>query len=143
MRRSTIATILAGVAVGFAFAGTAWAEARSEMGKQEYESNCVACHGTGGKGDGYFAQYLKLPIPDLSTIQQRNNGVFPSDRMVEIIDGRAALKGHGPRNMPIWGTTYTEKAANYYRGTAYDSEQFVRVRVLALTDYLYSLQVRK
>ena len=69
-----------------------------------------------GKGDGYFAQYLKLPIPDLTTIQQRNNGVFPTDRMVEIIDGRTALKGHGPRNMPIWGTTYTEKAANYYRG---------------------------
>ncbi len=41
------------------------------------------------------------------------------------------------------GTTYTEKAANCYRGQAYDSEQFIRVRVLALTDYLYSLQVRK
>ncbi len=143
MRRSTIATLLASVAVGFAFAGTAWAEARSEMGKQEFESNCVACHGASGKGDGYFAQYLKLPIPDLTTIQQRNNGVFPTDRMVEIIDGRTALKGHGPRNMPIWGTTYTGKAADYYRGHAYDSEQFVRVRVLALTDYLYTLQFRK
>ena len=45
--------------------------------------------------------------------------------------------------MPIWGTTYTEKAASYYRGHAYDPEQFIRVRVLALTDYLYSVQVRK
>ena len=112
--------MLVGAALGVAFAGQPWAEARSELGKQEYESNCVACHGATGKGDGYFAQYLKLPMPDLTTIQQRNGGVFPADRMVEIIDGRHALKGHGPRQMPIWGTTYTEKAANYYRGLAYD-----------------------
>jgi mono/diheme cytochrome c family protein len=143
MRRSTIAGLLVGAALGIAFSGAAWAEARSEMGKQEYESNCVACHGSSGKGDGYFAQYLKLPIPDLTTIQQRNKGVFPTDRVIEIIDGRQALKGHGPRNMPIWGTTYTEKASTYYRGQAYDAEQFIRVRVLALTDYLYTLQAAK
>lgn len=143
MRRSTIASVLVGAALSVSLAGTAWGEARSELGKQEYESNCVACHGATGKGDGYFAQYLKLPIPDLTTIQQRNGGVFPTDRMVEIIDGRQALKGHGPRNMPIWGATYADKAASYYRGQGYDSEQFVRVRVLALTDYLYALQVRK
>ena len=143
MRRSTIAKVLVGAALGVAFSGAAWAEARAELGKQEYESNCVACHGATGKGDGYFAQYLKLPIPDLTTIQQRNGGVFPTDRMIEIVDGRQALAGHGPRSMPIWGTTYTEKASSYYRGEAYNSEQFVRVRILALTDYLYQLQVRK
>ncbi|HQR19845.1 MAG TPA: c-type cytochrome [Burkholderiaceae bacterium] len=143
MKRFTIATMLVGAALGLAFSGAARAEARSEMGKQEYNSNCVACHGAGGKGDGYFAQYLKLPVPDLTTIQARNKGVFPTDRVIEIIDGRQALTGHGPRNMPIWGTTYTEKAANYYRGNAYDAEQFIRVRVLALTDYLYTLQVAK
>ncbi len=143
MRRTRIAAVLIGAALGVAFAGAALAEARSELGKQEYESNCVACHGATGKGDGYFAQYLKMPVPDLTTIQQRNGGVFPADRMIEIIDGRQALKGHGPRQMPIWGTTYTEKAANQYRGFAYDNEQFVRTRILALTDYLYQLQVRK
>jgi mono/diheme cytochrome c family protein len=143
MRRSTIAGVLVGAALGIALSGAAWAEARSEMGKQEYESNCVACHGASGKGDGYFAQYLKLPIPDLTTIQQRNKGVFPTDRVIEIIDGRQTLKGHGPRNMPIWGTTYTEKASTYYKGHAYDAEQFIRVRVLALTDYLYTLQVAR
>ena len=143
MRRSKIRAALIGAALGVVFAGAAWAESRGELGKLEYESNCVACHGATGKGDGYFAQYLKLPVPDLTTIQQRNSGVFPADRMIEIIDGRQTLKGHGPRQMPIWGTTYTEKAANQYRGFAYDNEQFVRARILALTDYLYQLQVRK
>jgi mono/diheme cytochrome c family protein len=142
MKRTMRVMLIAAAGLSAAFAGTVLAEARSEMGKQEYESNCLSCHGAGGRGDGYFAQYLKLPVPDLTTIARRNGGVFPTDRMIEIIDGRQALKGHGPRNMPIWGTTYTEKAANYYRGQAYDSEQFVRVRVLALTDYLYQLQAR-
>lgn len=142
MRRTRLASILIAAAIGAAFAGSAWAESRSDLGKQEYESNCIACHGLTGKGDGYFAQYLKLPVPDLTTIAKRNGGVFPADRMIEIIDGRQALKGHGPRNMPIWGTTYTEKAASYYGGFAFNSEQFVRARILALVDYLYSLQAR-
>jgi len=135
------AACVAGV-FGVALAGSAGAEARSELGKQEYESNCVACHGPVGKGDGYFAQYLKLPLPDLTTISRRNGGVFPADRMIEVIDGRQALKGHGPRNMPIWGTTYTERAGAYSGGNAFHSEQFVRARILALVDYLYQLQVR-
>jgi mono/diheme cytochrome c family protein len=142
MRRFTIATALAGLALGIVAAGTVWAESRGELGKQEYESNCVSCHGATGKGDGYFAQYLKLPIPDLTTIQQRNGGVFPTDRIVEIIDGRQTLKGHGQRNMPIWGTTYTEKAAREYRGQAYDSGSSSAC-VLALTDYSILSQVRK
>jgi mono/diheme cytochrome c family protein len=142
MKCVKLGSLLIAAAVGSSLAGAGWAESRSEMGKQEYESNCLSCHGAGGRGDGHFAQYLKLPVPDLTTIARRNGGVFPTDRMIEIIDGRQGLKGHGPRNMPIWGTTYTEKAANYYRGQAYDSEQFVRVRVLALTDYLYQLQAR-
>jgi hypothetical protein len=44
--------------------------------------------------------------------------------------------------MPIWGTTYTEKANTYYSGHAFSSEQFVRARILALVDYLYVLQFR-
>lgn len=142
MKHSRIGSILVAATLGVALAGSAWAEARSELGKQEYESNCVACHGAAGKGDGYFAQYLKLPMPDLTMIAKRNGGVFPADRMIEVIDGRQAVKGHGPRNMPIWGTTYTEKANAYFSGHAFNSEQFVRARILALVDYLYFLQVR-
>jgi mono/diheme cytochrome c family protein len=141
MTRSKVFCVLA-VASAVTFAGPAWAEARSELGKVEYESNCVMCHGASGKGDGFYTQYLKIPVPDLTTIAKRNGGVFPADRLIEVIDGRQALKGHGPRGMPIWGASYTEQANEYYRGFGFSGEQYVRARILALVDYLYTLQAR-
>jgi len=141
MTRSKVFCVLA-VATAVSLAGPAWAEARSELGKVEYESNCVMCHGASGKGDGFYTQYLKIPVPDLTTIAKRNGGVFPADRLIEVIDGRQALKGHGPRGMPIWGASYTEQANEYYRGFGFSGEQYVRARILALVDYLYTLQAR-
>jgi hypothetical protein len=41
--------------------------------------------------------------------------VIPADRMIEILAGRQALTGHGPRQMPGWGTADTEKAAHTHR----------------------------
>lgn len=136
--------IPAAFAVGaLALGGTALAQPRADLGRFEYENNCVACHGAEGRGDGYFAQFLKLPLPDLTTISQRNGGVFPADRMQRIVDGREDIKGHGPRQMPIWGAHYNERAREYYKGTAFDPEVYIRVRVLALVDHLYALQSRR
>jgi mono/diheme cytochrome c family protein len=123
--------------------GAALAQPRTDLGRFEYDNNCVACHGANGRGDGYYAQYLKLSMPDLTTVSQRNGGVFPADRMQRIIDGREDIKGHGPRQMPIWGAHYNERAEQYYKGTAFDAEVFIRVRMLALVDYLYSIQNRR
>lgn len=142
MTRSKTLCALAIAATAFFIAGTAYAQGRSELGKVEYDSNCAMCHGPGGKGDGSYAQYLKMPVPDLTTISKRNGGVFPADRLIEVIDGRQALKGHGPRGMPIWGASYTEQANEYYRGLGFSGEQYVRARILALVDYLYTLQMR-
>jgi mono/diheme cytochrome c family protein len=123
--------------------GAAVAQLRTDLGRFEFENNCVACHGANGRGDGYFGQYLKLPMPDLTTVTQRNNGVFPADRMQRIIDGREEVKGHGPRQMPVWGAHYNERAREYFKGTAYDPEVYIRVRVLSLVDYLYSIQTQR
>jgi hypothetical protein len=127
-------------AAAFVFGGSALGQLRADFGRFEYENNCLACHGAKGRGDGYFAEYLKLPMPDLTTVTQRNGGVFPADRMQRIIDGREEVKGHGPRHMPIWGAHYNDRAREYFKGTAYDSEAYIRVRVLSLVDYLYSIQ---
>jgi mono/diheme cytochrome c family protein len=121
-------------------AGVTLAQPRSDLGRIEYEANCQSCHGVGGRGDGPYSVNLKLPVPDLTLLAQRSGGVFPADRVQRLIDGREDLKGHGGRQMPIWGLRYGKDAVEYFRGDVADPETFTRQRVQALTAYLRTLQ---
>ncbi len=81
-----------------------------DIGQHEYFVSCANCHGDKGKGNGPFAGWLKKPSADLTKIQKENNGVFPFDRIYQVIDGRADVAAHGSRDMPIWGETYKREA---------------------------------
>lgn len=141
MKRATVATALA--VLGMAgLAGSAGGADKVDFGKREYDAKCAVCHGPAGKGDGPYAGVINTRIPDITTIAMRNGGVFPLARVQEIIDGRQALRAHGPRDMPIWGNKYLEAAADSYTDHPYDTDFYVRMPVLALTDYLYRLQVK-
>ncbi len=116
-----------------------------DTGKREYESKCVVCHGPAGKGDGSYAELLKVAASDLTTLRKRNGGVFPVERIYAVIDGRESIKSHGERDMPIWGRDYqkeTLKASEYYVDVPYDMDAYVRARILALVDYLNRLQAK-
>jgi hypothetical protein len=117
------------------------------VGKEEYESNCATCHGVGGKGDGPQALTLPIKPTDLTMLAKNNGGVFPAQRVNEIIDGRAAVAAHGSRTMPIWGVEFQVNARNLPEEA---SEEFfgsrdarVRAKVKALVDYLSKLQDMK
>jgi hypothetical protein len=81
-------------------------------------------------------------MPDLTTLSKNNGGVFPISRVYNVIDGREEVKAHGTREMPIWGSQLTVKAAPAYDDYRYEPEAFVRARILAVIDYLYRLQAK-
>ena len=144
MKTRAIGAVLLAAAVGAA--GSAWGAEKAvrkiDLGKTEYESNCASCHGTSGKGDGVLKPYLTKSAPDLTVLAKQNGGVFPINRVYEVIDGRTDIKAHGGRDMPVWGRDYSIKAAEYYIDVPYDPDAYVRGRILALIDYIYRIQAK-
>lgn len=112
------------------------------IGAREYLNSCAQCHGAEGNGDGYLAGFLNTKAPDLTVLQKENGGVFPVTAIYAIIDGSAGEGVHGG-DMPAWGDRYTYDAYNQLgmEFTREDKEAFVRARILALIEYLSTLQV--
>ncbi|MCB1900240.1 MAG: c-type cytochrome [Rhodocyclaceae bacterium] len=128
------------LAIGLlALAASAFAAERPGLGPSEFASRCAVCHGLDGRGDGPFAPLMIHPPADLTTLARRSGGEFPAERVYQVIDGRAEIASHGPREMPIWGR---ELLTEYQRSQAVivDPETYVRDRITALVDYLRGLQ---
>ncbi|MEY3289494.1 MAG: hypothetical protein RLZZ419_1736 [Pseudomonadota bacterium] len=113
-----------------------------DVGKLEYNASCAVCHGLTGKGDdGPLKSLLVRPVPNLTVLAKNNKGIFPFDRVYQIIDGRQEIKSHGPREMPVWGRAFNNQSSLYFENNSpQDSESAARSRILALTEYLYRLQ---
>jgi mono/diheme cytochrome c family protein len=120
----------------------AFAEDKLDIGKIEYEAACAVCHGVTGKGDdSALKELLVKPVPDLTVLAKNNKGVFPFDRVYQIIDGREEVKAHGPRKMPVWGNTFNRQSSIFFENyPPHDRESAARSRILALTEYIYRLQ---
>ena len=128
-----------------AFCVGAQAAERYDSGKREYMDRCAVCHGQSGKGDGGMIDILRTAPSDLTTLSRNNGGVFPFEHVYAVIDGRQAVKGHGSRDMPIWGKAYsteTVRAGEHYGDMPYNMEMYVRARILSLIDYLSRIQAR-
>ena len=143
MSRGIGRVVLVGaVALGVSGAANAQGRARTDFGRREYDSKCAACHGPKGKGDGVYKPFLTRSPSDLTRLSKANGGVFPYQSTYEVVDGRALVEGHGPRDMPIWGGDYLVRSATDYLDVPYDPELYVRTRIVALVDYLHRLQVK-
>lgn len=86
---------------------------------------------------------LATKLPDLTMLASNNKGVFPFDRVYQVIDGRQELKAHGTREMPIWGRAFRMQSSAFFENyPAGDPESSARSRILALTEYVYRLQAK-
>ena len=114
---------------------TGFAATDTDYGKLEFQTSCASCHGVSAKGDGALRAYMLKPPADLTTLAVRNNGVFPSQRVWQTIDGRTdtTIGAHGARDMPVWGNIYRSEDPQPY-------ELHVRNRIASLLDYLSRIQ---
>ena len=137
----TSATAPIGVML-ISLSANALAADKLDIGKSEYDAACAVCHGITGKGDdGPLKSLFARPVPNLTVLAKNNKGVFPFDRVYQIIDGRQEVKAHGPREMPVWGRAFSAQSSIYFDNyPPQDTESAARSRILALTEYLYRLQ---
>lgn len=138
--RIAIAMLTAGV---IGVSGNSYAQ-KPDFGKSEYDFSCAVCHGPRGEGNGPYVSLGEGIASDLTTLAKSNNGVFPVQRVYEFIDGRQMVRAHGAKDMPIWGSRYTPtNPEGYFVGPDYyNDEAVVQIRILALTEYIYRLQVK-
>ena len=146
MRGSTVSTLaIAGALVGWIAAATldGWKLKppdenqpliASIRGDNLYRTYCASCHGEDAKGNGPMAAWMKIPPPDLTRIAARNGGKFPLERVDRIISGEEPLpSGHGTREMPVWGSVFSQVTRDQDLG---------RLRIDNLARYLRDIQAK-
>ena len=96
-----------------------------------FKEYCAVCHGNDGKGGGPAADALKKHPADLTQLARRNNGAFPELHVMNFIKGQDVVAAHGSRDMPIWGSIFSQMSSN---------QDMVQVRTYALVKYIEEMQ---
>ena len=111
----------------------------ADPGQTEYMIACAGCHGESAKGDGPIAGLIEIETPDLTGLAQRAGGTFPYEQIVLVVDGRNEIRAHGSE-MPVWGDRYFVSAMVSDSLDPQQGDMVARGRVLALANYLSSIQ---
>lgn len=105
-------------------------------GDLEYQNHCAICHGVDGKGRGIMNKFLTIQPADLTQVSKKNADRFPFWQVYRVIDGREEIRGHGTREMPIWGARFQAEA----KGSDPGSRAQAAGRILSLVFYLQHIQ---
>jgi mono/diheme cytochrome c family protein len=106
----------------------------NDSGAALFRTYCASCHGVDARGAGPASAAMRTLPPSLTTFAMRNGGVFPSERLRQIIDGRW-ISSHGDREMPVWGDAFKRTAGG-------PTEDAVKARIEAITNYIAGIQER-
>jgi mono/diheme cytochrome c family protein len=106
-------------------------------GHRQFRHACAVCHGLGGKGESVMTTLNLLTVrpADLTQLSKKHQGQFPFWKVYRIIDGREEVKGHGTRDMPIWGEVFIQQ-----EGGKLVDEIRAMGRILAIVYYIQSIQ---
>ncbi len=103
-------------------------------GQDEFISNCAPCHGEDGRGNGHMDGTLVKAPSDLTNITKRNLGLFPSDKIADIIAGRKARAAHQSFQMP----KFLGRFRQFEGKRGFDQAE---LKIQAIVRYLRSVQV--
>jgi len=103
-----------------------------------YANHCANCHGVFGEGDGIITPSLAVVLQDLRYLSARNNGEFPREFIIDIVDGRAVRAAHGPEGMPVWGAELAREEP-----FSETTEGRVIEKIDALTAFLEAIQITR
>jgi mono/diheme cytochrome c family protein len=127
--------IAAAIVLGMGIARPmSWA-AEGDQGRAYYLRYCGSCHGLDGRGDGTVSRSLKVKPADLTQLKKKNKGVFPLEKVIATIDGKARIGAHGESKMPVWGEIF-EKAASAQKEPATTSA----AQVKSIAEYVSTIQ---
>ena len=104
-------------------------------GRELYLEHCAACHGIKADGHGPLEHELTAPPADLRLLSRRYGNPLPEDQIARFMDGRADVKAHGPRDMPVWG----EEMWQYPEGSGNPNQ--VSDSGADIIHYLQSIQI--
>ena len=105
-------------------------------GELEYQNYCAVCHGVDAKGQGLMSRFLSIRPADLTLLAKKNGGTFPFWPTYRAIDGRDEIRGHGTRDMPLWGDRFRAQAGGSDSGARAQAAG----RLLGLVFYLQHIQ---
>lgn len=103
-------------------------------GRALFLEHCASCHGATARGDRTVASSLRDFPGDLTQFAKQNGGVFPSAKLLRIIEGRD-VGPHGSGEMPVWGHVFRRMPTDTSDGSATE-------RIEAIVRYLESIQER-
>lgn len=140
---SLLAVLLVATAGPIAMASAEEEETASQTvkvfkGKVTYRIYCSNCHGESGRGDGNLSELLSVPPADLTAIARNNGGSFPTDEITKLVDGREEVKGHGRKEMPVWGDAFQKSLQPSW--TEESDDERARRKIDEVVAYVESIQ---
>jgi mono/diheme cytochrome c family protein len=102
-------------------------QAPPESGEVLYQRYCASCHGAEGRGDGPAAAGKTPKATDLTTTEP------DVPHLMQVIDGRVTVEGHGTSAMPVWGNVFQQVHDDPH------TQRKVLLDIQALAEYVASL----
>lgn len=110
----------------------------ADSGKAMYTNFCAPCHGVDGRGDGPVAGSLNQAPTDLTILAKSNQGKYPMNHVLAVLNFGVVTPAHGTGDMPVWGLTLTH--VNGPSDVSAGQERALRINNLA--KYVETLQAK-